>query len=217
MLLQRALCVLQKSLGEFVKERNMKRAKLLGIVVVLSVCWFGAVQPVRAAFFGIGGDSVSTVTETETVPGYIHYRVINSPADSMWAYFVFDLGSVKNISSFVLTNRTDVTTGYNIDLFNIYDATDETVAGFDPTVMTSYDKVVYSSSYDGGGAGEIRPSPLFSAQNKQYFMFEVSSINSRWYGTTTSAADFDSLVAVPEPGILTLLAVGALGLLRKRK
>jgi hypothetical protein len=193
----------------------MKKSRLLGVLLGMSVGWLGVIQSVQASFVGVGGDTVGIVTETES--GYSHYRVTNNPADSYWAYFYVDLDVAKNISSFILTNRTDGTSGGNIDLFNIYVATDETVAGFDPTNKASYGTLIYSSSYNAGTAGTQRTATFASVQNKQYFLFEVSSINARWYKTTTSYADFDSLVAVPEPAILTFLAVGSLGLLRKRK
>jgi hypothetical protein len=200
----------------FYKEKNMKRVNLLEKLVLVSVCLLWVICPAQASFFGIDGDAVNIVTESES--GYSHYRVTNNHSStSYWAYFYVDLGSVENVSSFILTNRTDYTSGFNIDLFNIYSAADETVAGFDPAAKSSYTTVVYASGYSSGTAGDERTATLASEQNKQYFMFEISSIHARWLGTTTNVADFDSLVAVPEPAVLSFLAFGGLGLLRKRK
>ena len=116
----------------------------------------------------------------------------------------FDFGGATPISGFNLVNREqDVTTSYDMIFSNTPDFSD----------------VVATRSFFTTGQGNDISEEVFDPVTARYVRFDVTSYigTGGATGNNTGISEMWFLTPVPEPGALSLVAAGALALLRRRR
>ncbi|MFZ4780060.1 MAG: PEP-CTERM sorting domain-containing protein [Terrimicrobiaceae bacterium] len=204
-------------MNTFVKSKTQPASILAA--VLLSVC---ALLPSAQAVVVTGGDiiGIGSSATYQAAPGVLNadYSYWATQADGA-IHLRLDMGSIQNVASLQITNRTDVATALAPLRFTIYVA-NEAAPGFDFNNLTYFTTVVFANGVatPSSNAASAVQGLNVTDFSKRYVLIDITANgfanpidNVTPNGNRAQYSDV-SYTVVPEPGTVALFGFAAFGM-----
>ena len=151
----------------------------VGLLTLMTFDVLASLTVTAGTMTAIGGDTEIDASSTYTLYVFKDAASPSGAGTDNRIHAVLDIGTVKDVDKIEYINRivTHANWPLNATTLDVFVAVDESVAGFDPSQVSSFATTVYSGAFNPNlvGSGQMRTADLTASWKRRYFLLDLTA------------------------------------------